>query len=106
MDHSSGLRQDEWQRLHTISSQLWGNQDRFVVAVAVASAEPGQLYAQALARMLGISDTRVGPHLARFEQAGLLVRLPKVGGERRVYFERRNEAFWRSIAAMHEAFDR
>jgi DNA-binding MarR family transcriptional regulator len=77
-----------------LSKLLFGNQDRLVVAAAVADAETRSVYARQLAESIGIADARVGPQLAVFEEAGLLVRLPKAGGERRVYFERRESSFW------------
>jgi DNA-binding MarR family transcriptional regulator len=85
-----------------MSRQLFGNQDRLVVAAAVAGAEPGTIYAHSLAEQLGMTDNRVGPQLGNLEAAGLLVRLPKVGGERRVYFERVDSTFWNLCAEFVE----
>lgn len=90
-------------RLIEISQGLWGNQDRFLVAVAVATADPSDLYAQALGELLGMADNRVGPQLKRFVDLGLLVRLPKAGSERRVYHQRANEPFWGAVRQMAEA---
>jgi DNA-binding MarR family transcriptional regulator len=89
-----------FSRVQDASKTLFGNQDRLVVAAAVAEAEPGTIYGQSVAAALRLSDNRVGPQLARLEEAGLLVRLPKVGGERRVYFERRESAFWDLCVAL------
>jgi hypothetical protein len=77
-----------------VSKALFGNQDRLVVAAAVATADPGSIFGRHLADQIGIVDARVGPHLAAFERADLLVRLPKLGGDQRVYFERRDSTFW------------
>lgn len=103
MDHRVSTGHPDLTSLYEFSAVLWGNQDRFVVAAAVAAAAPGELFAQALAGHIGIPDTRVGPQLARFERVGLLVRMPKVGGERRVYFQRQNEQFWESVLDMTKA---
>jgi len=65
-----------------------------VVSAAVAVAEPGSIYARNIAEQIGITDNRVVPQLGSLEAAGLLARLPKVGGERRVYYERIESAFW------------
>jgi DNA-binding MarR family transcriptional regulator len=80
--------------IQRVSKLVFGNQDRLVVAAAVAEAEPGALFGRDLAEQIGITDNRVGPHLRALEEAALLVRLPKVGSERRVYFERCDSAFW------------
>jgi DNA-binding MarR family transcriptional regulator len=77
-----------------VSKALFGNQDRLMVAAAIAEAEPGSVFGRSLATQLGISDHRVGLQLKALESAGLLVRMPKVGGEQRVYFERVSSGFW------------
>jgi DNA-binding MarR family transcriptional regulator len=77
-----------------VSRLLFGNQDRLLVAVAVAAAEAGSIYARNIAEQIGITDNRVTPQLASLEAAGLLMRMPKVGGERRVYYERAESSFW------------
>ncbi len=77
-----------------VSRLLFGNQDRLLVTAAVAAAEPGSIYARSIAEQIGITDNRVVPQLGSLEAAGLLVRLPKVGGERRVYYERVQSSFW------------
>ncbi len=89
--------------LGEFSHGLWGNQDRFLVALAVAEADPSDLFAQALGERIGMADKRVGPQLKRFVELGLLVRLPQVGGERRVYHQRANEPFWEAVRAMGAA---
>jgi DNA-binding MarR family transcriptional regulator len=103
MIHESMIIDRESAALQTASKALFGNQDRLIVSAAVAQAEPGDLYAQSIAAKLGISDNRVGPQLARLEAVGLLTRLPKVGSERRVYFARRESAYWKlSVALCNE----
>jgi hypothetical protein len=89
--------------LAPVSQVLWGNQDRFLVALAVAEADPGELYAQALADLIPMPDKRVGPQLRKFVELGLLVRLPRVGSERRVYHQRVNEPFWIAVRQMGAA---
>jgi len=83
-----------------VSRLLFGNQDRLLVAAAVAEAEAGSIYARNIAEQLGITDNRVAPQLASLERAGLLVRLPRVGGERRVYYERVASSFWELCASL------
>jgi DNA-binding transcriptional regulator GbsR (MarR family) len=83
-----------------VSKALLGNQDRLIVAGAIAEAEAGSIFGRSLAEQLGISDHRVGLQLRALERAGLLVRLPKVGGEQRVYFERVDSAFWQLCTAL------
>lgn len=102
MDHRVTSGQQTYDLMNA-SQKLMGNQDRLLVAAAVADAEPGALYAQNLASMIGIADARIGPQLARFEALGLLVRMPRTGGDRRVYYERRNDAFWKAVASLRDA---
>lgn len=85
-----------------VSRLLFGNQDRLLVAAAVAVAESGSIYARNIADQIGITDNRVGPQLASLERAGLLTRLPKVGGERRVYYERVDSNFWELCSSLME----
>lgn len=77
-----------------VSRELFGNQDRLLVAAAVAAADPSDLYGQALARTTGLIQQRIGPQLVALVEAGLLVKLPQLGGERRVFYERRRSVFW------------
>lgn len=84
------------------SKLLFGNQDRLLVAAAVALADRGSLYASALAELAGISEVRVGAQLRHFVDAGLLVKLPKVGGERRVYYARVDSPLWTLCAALKD----
>jgi DNA-binding MarR family transcriptional regulator len=95
-----GIESAIFSEAQRVSKALFGNQDRLIVASFVAEAEPGEIYGQRIAERLGISDNRVGPQLNRFESAGLLTRLPKVGSERRQYFERRDSAFWELCAEL------
>jgi hypothetical protein len=90
IDHESAV----FEEVQRTSKLLFGNQDRLVVAAGVADAEPGSIFGQGLAESIGIADSRVGAQLSVLEDARLLVRLPKVGSERRVYFERRDSSFW------------
>src|SRR5687767_7876844 len=83
-----------------VSRLLFGNQDRLIVSAAVAAVEAGSIYAHNIAEQVGITDNRVAPQLTSLEKAGLLVRLPKVGGERRVYYERIESSFWKLCAGL------
>lgn len=103
MDSRGTIGRKDLHRLMLFSQKLWGNQDRLPVAYVVSGADPADLYAQKLADRLGISDTRVGPHLARLESQGLLVKLPRGGGSRRVYYQRSNDGFWEGVAQMGNA---
>lgn len=86
--------EDGTHRLRTLSKLLFGNADRLEVAAAIARAEPGGLFSRALAEDLDLPDNRVQKQLKQFEAADLLVALPAVGGERRVYCERKDSFFW------------
>jgi DNA-binding MarR family transcriptional regulator len=83
-----------------LSRLLFGNQDRLLVAAVIADAEAGSIYARNIAEQIGITDNRVTPQLASLEGAGLLTRLPKFGGERRVYYERAESSFWTLCADL------
>jgi hypothetical protein len=91
------------QRARAASRLLFGNQDRLEVAAAVGRAEVGGVYAQAIALTTGLHSGRVGKQLAVLSDAGLLVRMPTVGGGRRVYYERRESPFWDFAAHFLEA---
>lgn len=93
---------DGSENVRRLSKLLLGNADRLRVAAAVSRAEPGDLYSRALADALRWPDGRVQKQLKQFEEAGLLVRLPSVGGERRVYYERRDSAFWECAVSLEE----
>lgn len=80
--------------LPQLSKLLFGNQDRLLVALAVARSKTGVFYAHELAEALGIVDPRVVMQLATFEKAGLIQRLPKTQGDRRVFFRRTDGPFW------------
>ena len=83
-----------------VSKHLFGNQDRLLVAATIARAEPGALYAQALAELSGLTEKRVGLQLPHFVHGGVLTKLPKVGSERRIYYERGTSAFWDLAAQL------
>lgn len=88
-----------------LSKLLFGNADRLQAAAAVSRAEPGDLYARALADALRWPDGRVQKQLKQFEEAGILVALPSVGGERRVYYERKASVFWDYADALEREWD-
>jgi DNA-binding MarR family transcriptional regulator len=88
-------KSDAFEEALRVSRLLFGNQDRLLVASAVATAEAGSIYAHNIAEQIGITDNRVALQLSNLEGAGLLTRLPKVGGERRVYYERSASSFWK-----------
>ncbi len=85
-----------------LSRLLFGNQDRLIVLAAVADSTSGSIFCRSLAESIGVTDNRVGAQLANLEEAGLLVRMPKVGGERRVYYERVESALWALATALAE----
>lgn len=91
-----------FEQAQRVSRLLFGNQDRLAVAAAIAVAEPGSIYGRSLAAQLGITDNRVGAQLKQLEGAGLLARLPQVGGERIVYYERTKSVFWDLVAKFVE----
>ena len=105
---------DEYAAVMRLSKELFGNQDRLLVAAAVAEAQPGDLFGQALAEVLGIAQGRVGAQLKALVKAGLLVELPRTAGDRRVFYARRSTACWdllrelysEAAAGRHPAFTR
>jgi len=101
MDHRT--RGGRHTRLAEVSQGLWGNQDRLPVAAAVGETDPADLYAQKLAALVGIPENRISLQLRMFVNLGLLVRLPKAGGERRVYYQRTNQPFWNAVGKMAQA---
>lgn len=86
----------------SLSVSLFGNQDRLTVAAAVAHSQPGDLYGQSIAEQTGLPQSRVGPQLKRLVQAGLLTELPRVGGDRRVFYERHASVFWDLAPSLQE----
>ena len=95
-----GIESAVFPEVQRASKALFGNQDRLVVAAAVAEAEPGSIYARSLAQEMGITDNRVSPQLHNLERAGLLTRLPKLGGGPTVHYERRDSAFWELCVSL------
>lgn len=93
---------DGTENLRRRSKLLLGNADRIEVGAAVARTEPGGLFSRALADELRWPDNRVQKQLKQLEAAGLLVALPPVGGERRVYYQRKDSTFWELIVALEE----
>ena len=91
---------DEYAALMKASKDLFGNQDRLLVGAAVALAEPGNLYGQALSRATGLVQPRVGAQLKAFAAAGLLVKMPLLGGGQRVLYQRRPSVFWDFVPSL------
>jgi DNA-binding MarR family transcriptional regulator len=100
--HYSENMTDGTDRVRWLSKLVLGNADRLEVAAAVARAEAGRLFARALADELRWADNRVQKQLKQFEAAGLLVALPSVGGERRVYYRRTDSAFWQAAPLLEQ----
>ena len=100
MNHYSEVMADGTDGVRYLSKLLMGNADRVEVAAAVGRAEAGRLYTRSLAEDLRWPDNRVQKQLKQFEAAGLLLAMPSVGGERRVYYERRESVFWTAAAAL------
>lgn len=91
---------DGTSRIRMMSKQLFGNADRIEVAAAVAAANSEPLYSRALATDLNWPDNRVQKQLKQFQQAGLLSAVPQLGGERRVYYVRKESHFWEAAARL------
>jgi DNA-binding MarR family transcriptional regulator len=91
---------DDFARLQKLSRTLFGNQDRLVVAVAVASHASPLLFARELAAALRITDHRVAIQLKAFENAGLMIRLPRTKAERTQYVQRLDSCFWRMVVEL------
>lgn len=96
------VESDEFALLLDVSGTLFGNQDRLLVAAAVADADAADLWCQALAKETGIADARVGPQLKRFARAGLLTELPRVEGDRRIFYLRHDSAFWEMAVRVRD----
>jgi DNA-binding transcriptional ArsR family regulator len=92
----------DFREAQRISRLLFGNQDRLVVAAAIAGAEHGTIYGRNLAEQIGITDNRVGLQLKALAEAGLLTRLPQIGGDRIVYYERVESVFWKLVGSLAE----
>jgi hypothetical protein len=90
----------DFREAQRISRLLFGNQDRLVVAAAIADAEQGTIYGRNLAEQIGITDNRVGLQLKALAEAGLLARLPQIGGDRIVYYERVESVFWKLVGSL------
>jgi DNA-binding MarR family transcriptional regulator len=99
------IEADTFPRLQELSRILMGNQDRLPVTLAVAQMDPADLYGKAIADELKMSPNRVGAQLKVLEEAGLVLRLPKVGSERRQYFQRTKSSFWRLCEALCDEID-
>src|SRR5690349_6172809 len=64
------------------SKLLFGNQDRFEVAVAVAHSQLGRVNATDLHRVLDLAVNRIRAQLLALEAIGRLERLPDENGKR------------------------
>lgn len=89
-------------RLRQMSKLLFGNRVRLEAAVRVATAQEGKIFAGGLAEALDAPISRAAAELWNFEQAGLVRRLPRIPGERRVIYQRRPSPFWSLAVEMYE----
>jgi hypothetical protein len=85
---------DEFTQLAAASRALFGNQDRLVIALAVADQDEPLVFARSIAASLRIADTRVALQLKALEAAGVLFRHPRPPGQKHQYFERLEGCFW------------
>jgi len=84
-----------------MSKLLLGNQDRLEVGVAIARSEDGIVNATDLSLELGILQPRIRNQLLRFEEAGILDRMPK-SGDVKQWFRRRSSPFWDVCLMLYE----
>ena len=85
-----------WDELRALSRSLFGGaQYRLEVGHAVAVSD-GLVCIKDLAEQLGDppGSGSVNAELKILERAGLLVRVPREKGERRVYLARQYSAYW------------
>jgi hypothetical protein len=82
------------QELRRISKALFGSRYRLEVAAAVAAAEPNVVYVHGLGERLGLADNLVRLEIGHFEEAGLLIRLPRPPGQQHQHYERMPSSYW------------
>ncbi len=87
--------------LAAFSKALFGNQDRLLVGLAIASAGE-YFYGRELAQRLQIADPRVNIQLAAFERAGLIRKHPHRPGDRRMFYSRVQSTFWEHCHSLAE----
>lgn len=80
-----------------------GRAARVEVLHWIASHETGVVYHAEAVRDLKAAPTAIRQELERFEEIGLIKRLPASAGDRRVLFERTGSPLWVSISAFTAA---
>ena len=86
--------------IRELSKQLFGTSARLEVALAIARAPDGTVATRALAVEHGLAPSRVSEELRRFEELGLLRRLPRESRE--VMYERTDSALWEFCVRFSE----
>ena len=93
------------------SKAVFRNDHRLSVAVAALTTEPGELYSQAIADELAITQAEARKHLAAFESVGLLEVDPRIGdregaGRPPRSYRRTDDPFWRCLEELGDRFRR
>lgn len=102
----------DWDAMRNWSKTIFRRDHRLAVAMAAISAEPGELYAEAIAGRLGITQTEAARHLKAFESVGMLERdqmPPKPrpqGGRPGGAYARTSDDFWICLEKLGERFRR
>lgn len=79
MNRMEKITAKERRRMQSFSRRLFGNHRRLEVALAILDLrdrEPHNLYKQAVATALGVTDAEVEKHLRAFRAIGLIERHP------------------------------
>ena len=69
----------DWAAMETFSKSVFRQEHRLAVAVMARAAQPQELYAQAIAKKLGLSQPEVRKHLRDLAEAGLLTKRTQKG---------------------------
>ena len=102
----------DWDAMRKWSKAIFRRDHRLAVAIAAISAEPGKLYAEAIASELGIAQTEAARHLEAFESVGMLQRDQTIrksgpqGGRPGAAYSRTTDDFWNCLEELGERFRR
>jgi len=95
------------------SKAMFRRDHRLAVAVAAIDAPPGELYAQAIAKRLGIPQAEAARHLRDFEELGMLTPSTKKadragtdGGRPGIAYDRTKDDFWKCLDELGDRFRR
>ncbi len=84
------------------SKQMFGNQDRLEVSVAITQVELGKVNATDLSRDIDIAVNRIRTQLLLFESLGLLRKTTNEHGKRMFEVANPEDHFWKFAVAEFE----